>query len=32
MRVTNNVQVNGGFGVGTNDGTIGGRAGVRVGW
>lgn len=32
MRVTDNVQLNGGIGVGADHGTVGGRAGIRVGW
>lgn len=32
MRVTENVQINGGLGFGSTEGTVGGRAGVRVGW
>jgi hypothetical protein len=31
-RVTNNVQVNAGLGYGPNQGLVGGRVGVRVGW
>jgi autotransporter adhesin len=31
-RITNNVQFNAGLGYGPNQGIVGGRAGIRVGW
>ena len=32
LKVDGNTQLTGGIGYGVNDGTVGGRAGVRVGW
>jgi hypothetical protein len=32
VRVTDNIQVNGGLGVGADQGSVGGRAGIRFGW
>jgi hypothetical protein len=32
VKLDSNVQLNGGVAYGVNDGSVGGRAGVRVGW
>jgi hypothetical protein len=31
-RINENIEFNGGVAAGTNEGTVGGRAGFRVGW